>query len=451
MDFTTNSLRQRLLISAALLLLVFLGLMGLGLNNAFKQSVLNNAQDSLRNQIVLLISNIDVIDAKLSVPEVLSEARLSQADSDLFAQISSPIDGVIWRSASLLGRELPELSGSLGDFRFFSDVDWPDNPSVYATNLTVEWETEQGDLPFIIQVAEKTDAYHKRLAAYQQQIAIWLSVLGASLLVLLLALLSWALRPLVRVTRQVSEIEQGKRQRFDEDYPNEVSRLTQNLNQLLNFDEQRITRQKEVLGNLAHSLKTPIAVLKGLKFGTKNIVEVTQQLNAMQTIIDYQLQSASAVGRRRFARPIDVQSATEQIVSSLDKLYQSKGISCTIEFTPDTQFYGDQGDWMELVGNLLDNAYKWAASHVALVVSNVPLKEGTSHRSATQLIVEDDGVGIDDELKATILQRGVRLDSQTPGHGLGLHIVKGIVEAYEGELDIVDNQPKGTRFQVTLN
>jgi len=110
---------------------------------------------------------------------------------------------------------------------------------------------------------------------------------------------------------------------------------------------------------------------------------------------------------------------------------------------------------MELAGNLLDNAFKWAKSEVSIRVSNTSLSaavgSSASHRLATLLVVEDDGVGIDDELKATILQRGVRLDSQTPGHGLGLHIVKGIVEAYDGELSIEDTQSQGTRFTVKLN
>ena len=266
MALKNKSLRSRLLISAALLLIVFLGVMGLGLNNAFKQSVLSNAEDALRNQIILLLSNVDVFDNQLSVANELLEARLSQADSDLFAQISTTQDEVVWNSPSSLGVAMPSLLSNLGEFRFYPNFLWEGQPSMYAMSLNVEWETEQGDMPFTIQVAERTIAYEKRLRAYRKQIIVWLGVLGTSLLLLLLALLSWALRPLVRVTQQVTEIEQGTRQSFDEDYPTEVSRLTQNLNQLLNFEEQRISRQKEILGNLAHSLKTPVAVLKGIKY-----------------------------------------------------------------------------------------------------------------------------------------------------------------------------------------
>lgn len=444
-----QSLRKRLLISAALLLIVFLGIMGVGLNNAFKQSVLSNAEDALRNQIVLLLSNVDVFDNQLSVANELLEARLSQADSDLYAQISTAQDGIVWNSVSSLGVEMPILTGDLGEFRFYPQFIWPEQPSMYAMSLNVEWETEQGDLPFTIQVAEKTIAYDRRLRAYRKQISIWLAVLGTSLLALLLLLLTWALRPLVRVTHQVAEIEQGTRQRFDEDYPNEVSRLTQNLNQLLNVEEQRISRQKEVLGNLAHSLKTPLAVLKGIKYGDTNKDDVAHQLDSIQTIIDYQLQSASAVGRRRFAKAIQIEQATNKILNSLNKIYADKSLNVIVNIQQGVQFYGDEGDWMELCGNLLENAYKWASSEITVMIENTS-NDDLGSRKTTVLKVFDDGPGIDDDRKEAILQRGVRLDSQTPGHGLGLNIVKGIVDAYEGKLSISNNEPQGTIFSVLL-
>jgi two-component system sensor histidine kinase PhoQ len=449
------SLRRRLLVSASLLLLVFLGLMGLVLNDAFRQSVLSNAEDALRNQVLLLMSNIDLEDTTIVVPPVLSEPRLMQADSTLYAQISAPENGITWRSESLLGGQLPAVDSPLGVFNFAPQAQWAGAGSIYLLSFGAAWETAQGDVPFTVTVAENQQAYLNRIKRYQRRIVLWLSILGVSLLVLLLGLLSWGLQPLVRVTRQVGEIERGDRQRFDEDYPEEVSRLTQNLNQLLNFEAQRIERQKNVLGNLAHSLKTPLAVLRGLKYSSVNQEDVMQQLGAMQTIIDYQLQSASAVGRRRFAKPISVLESTQQLMSSLQKLHREKNLKVTVDISDTVQFFGDAGDWMELIGNLLDNAFKWAKSQVSISVRNIQMPV-SSHRLATEIIVSDDGIGIDDELKTTILQRGVRLDSQTPGHGLGLHIVKGVVEAYEGEISVEDNSQvtgqdsNGTRFTVVL-
>jgi len=447
--------------------------MTFALNRAFEDSVLSNAEDNLRNQILLLIANIDIIDGELFVPNALPEPRFAQMDSSLFAQISAPqankivnpppslleskgsnSPSVLWRSPSLLDLELPHLSSPTGVFGFNRQLQWSEQPASFATSLTLEWETGNGVIPLTVSVAEHSSNYTKRLNRYQRQVGIGLLLLGGLLIALLLTSLGWALKPLQRVTRQVAQIEAGDRERFDEDYPIEVSRLTQNLNQLLNFDEQRISRQKEVLGNLAHSLKTPIAVLKGLKYSQDVSSDAQRQLETMQSIIDYQLQSASTVGRRRFAKPIEVGQITGQIVNTLQKLHVDKNIHCEVDIAKGALFYGDQGDWMELCGNLLDNAFKWTSNKVRVNVRNISvseLKKSSSTRQALELIVEDNGVGIDDALKATIAQRGVRLDSQTPGHGLGLHIVKGIVEAYDGELLITDPADHiGTRFTVVL-
>ena len=443
------SLRRRLLIFAALLLILFLSITAVGLNKAFKKSVLSNAQDSLQNEILLLIANIDVIDGQMVAPQVLSEPRLSQTDSSLFAQIVGKDNTVLWRSPSLLDEQLPLQEHTLGQFRFHEQSNW--KPPIYSMTFALEWETENGDVPFVIQIAEHSSTYTKRLARFQRTFGLWLAILGVVLLVLLLILLGWVLKPLKKVARQVNEIEQGNRQRFDEDYPLEVSRLTQNLNQLLNFDEQRINQQREILGNLAHSLKTPIAVMKGMNFNAENKAEANTQLGVMQNIIDYQLQSASTVGRRHFSKATSVNKSVEQIVNSLQKLHASKALSVDVELADDVLFYGEKGDFMEVAGNLLDNAFKWANKSVSVSIRNVANLNKESQRQAIRIVVKDDGAGIDDDVKQNVLQRGVRLDSQTPGHGLGLHIVKGIVQAYEGELSVTDNPPSGTCFDVVLN
>ncbi len=448
------SLRRRLLIIATLLLLVFLGIIGYGLNRAFESSVQSAAQDSLRNQILLLIAAVDVVDGQVIAPDVLSEPRLQQADSNLFAQIYSlndrQVPTMLWRSPSLLERELPVQAGGLGDFEFTGAVKWSEL-NINTMVLAVEWETDGGNVPFVIQVAESNQAYLARLHRYQRQVGVWLLFFGGALVLLLLGFLSWSLKPLERMRKQVSEIEQGQRMRFDEDYPVEVSRLTQNLNQLLSYEEQRIEKQKEVLGNLAHSLKTPIAILKGLKYSSEVKLESEEQLSAMQTIIDYQLQSASAVGRRRFAKGIKIEEISQQIVRSLEKLHANKHLTVKCTIDPEVLFYGEQGDWMELMGNLCDNAFKWAASNVIIHVEQVDLGQHASQKKPIKLSVQDDGVGIDRDQRDVILQRGVRLDSQTPGHGLGMSIVKNIVDAYDGDINIGDSSfNTGAKFDVVL-
>ena len=443
------SLRRRLLCSAIGLIVVFFGVLGIVLTATFKDTVLSNSEDALRNQILLLMADIELEEDAIVMPSRVAEPRLSQADSSLYAQISRPKKGIVWRSDSLLEDDLQISQPDLGEFRFADRSD--EKKSLLQMSFGVSWETEQGDVPFVIHVAELADSYLNRVRRYERALWIWLSALGGALVMLLLAVLAWVLKPLRKVSTQVGEIEQGQRQRFDEDYPLEVSQLTQNLNQLLSFEEQRITRHKEVLGNLAHSLKTPIAVMSGLDYDNVggNRVQVNDQLDTMRNIIEYQLQSASAVGRRRFAKPILIAEQSRQVLSSLSKLHKDKQLEFVSDIPSDLVFYGDKGDWMELLGNLLDNACKWAQSRVYVRLSALPLDDRQSSRAGIYLVVEDDGPGIDALVKKTVLERGVRLDSQTPGHGLGLHIVKGIVEAYEGDIEI-DRLDQGTRFSVSL-
>ena len=443
------SLRRRLLCSAIGLIVVFFGVLGIVLTATFKDTVLSNSEDALRNQILLLMADIELEEDAIVMPSRVAEPRLSQADSSLYAQISRPKKGIVWRSDSLLEDDLQISQPDLGEFRFADRSD--EKKSLLQMSFGVSWETEQGDVPFVIHVAELADSYLNRVRRYERALWIWLGALGGALVMLLLAVLAWVLKPLRKVSTQVGEIEQGQRQRFDEDYPLEVSQLTQNLNQLLSFEEQRITRHKEVLGNLAHSLKTPIAVMSGLDYDNVggNRVQVNDQLDTMRNIIEYQLQSASAVGRRRFAKPILIAEQSRQVLSSLSKLHKDKQLEFVSDIPSDLVFYGDKGDWMELLGNLLDNACKWARSRVYVRLSALPLDDRQSSRAGIYLVVEDDGPGIDALVKKTVLERGVRLDSQTPGHGLGLHIVKGIVEAYEGDIEI-DRLDQGTRFSVSL-
>ena len=442
------SLRRRVLFSAIGLIIVFFGLLGAVLTATFKDTVVSSAQDSLRNQILLLMADIEVEGRTLAMPARVAEPRLSQADSSLYAQISRPEQGIVWRSDSLLDAQLPTPATGLGEFRFLDQA--AQQSARLQMSFGVSWETDAGDVPFTIHVAELADSYLKRVRRYERALWIWLGALGSALVMLLLAVLAWVLKPLKKVSTQVGEIEQGGRQRFDEDYPQEVSQLTQNLNQLLSFEEKRITRHKEVLGNLAHSLKTPIAVLSGINYSEKNARQVNTQIDSMRNIIEYQLQSASAVGRRRFAKPIEISELSQQVLSSLTKLYQDKAISVDANIPESLVFYGDKGDWMELIGNLLDNAFKWTKSSVKLSITPLSARNGKSSRKGVCLRVEDDGPGIDAQVKKTILERGVRLDSQTPGHGLGLHIVKGIIEAYDGDIKI-ENLSVGTRFIVELN
>ena len=167
----------------------------------------------------------------------------------------------------------------------------------------------------------------------------------------------------------------------------------------------------------------------------------------MTEIVSYQLSRAARSGHALFSAPITIEPRAEEIVASLEKVYLSKGVVCEFELEPGAVFQGELGDLQELLGNLLENAFKWSRKRVLLTVKSEHAK-GMS-RPGLMLAVEDDGLGLDLENVETLLQRGVRGDERVQGHGIGLAIVQDIVRAYRGELKVEHSvELGGARFVV---
>jgi two-component system sensor histidine kinase PhoQ len=169
----------------------------------------------------------------------------------------------------------------------------------------------------------------------------------------------------------------------------------------------------------------------------------------MNDLVGYQLARAASGGHKLFAAPVAIEPHAEQIVRGLEKIYAGKGVICEFEIDPETQFHGEPGDLQELLGNLLENAFKWAKSRVLLTIQ--PGASAPNRRPGVLIAVDDDGPGIAPENVANVLQRGVRGDERVQGHGIGLAIVQDIVRDYRGTLEVQKSaELGGARFQVTL-
>jgi two-component system sensor histidine kinase PhoQ len=220
---------------------------------------------------------------------------------------------------------------------------------------------------------------------------------------------------------------------------------------LIESEYAHLDQSRNTLSDLAHSLKTPLAVLRTrLDAGASEAElrrEVSVQVQRMSEIVGYQLSRAARSGHALFSAPIQIEPRAEEIVASLEKVYLSKGVVCEFELDPDAAFHGELGDLQELLGNVLENAFKWSQRRVLLTVRSEPAK-GMS-RPGLVLVVEDDGAGVDLENVEKLLQRGVRGDERVQGHGIGLAIVQDIVRAYRGELK-VDKSAElgGARFEI---
>jgi two-component system sensor histidine kinase PhoQ len=272
--------------------------------------------------------------------------------------------------------------------------------------------------------------------------------------VLQLILLYWSLTPLRKVASDLSRIERGKADHLDSQYPLELTGLTERMNAFIDSERVQRTRYRNTLADLAHSLKTPLAVIRSQLESAGDVpvaarLPVLDQVRKMDELVAYQLARAATTGSQTFASAVPIAGHAEDLVQSLEKVYAAKNVLCEFDIQDNAAFYGEQGDLLELMGNLLENAFKWARHHVLLVVKMQ--SPAGRQRPGLLLSVEDDGPGIDDDKIEKVLQRGVRGDERVQGHGIGLSIVQDIVRAYHGELTVDRSEEfGGARFSVLL-
>ena len=232
-------------------------------------------------------------------------------------------------------------------------------------------------------------------------------------------------------------------------WPRELAAVTSNLNALLDGERTRIRRYRDTLGNLAHSLKTPLAVMRqSLGSGATAKDALNTEIDRMSGIIEHQMKRAAASGGVLLGQaPVDLAPIVSELRVALLKVYGNKDLLFETAIDPQAQFIGDRADLTELLGNLLDNACKWAKARVRIAVS---VNEEAGSRTALQLIVDDDGPGIAEDDRARVLQRGGRADEATPGHGLGLAMVHDTVALYGGAMSIGASALGGARFELKL-
>jgi len=253
-----------------------------------------------------------------------------------------------------------------------------------------------------------------------------------------------------RLEREIHEVEEGRSDTLGTGYPRELSGVATNLNALLVGERKRVSRYRDTLGNLAHSLKTPLAVLRSAASTEQGAggEALESEIDRMSGIIEHQLKRAAASGGALLGQaPIDVAGVASELRATLLKVYARKDLSIELLTAPGTQFVGDRGDFVELLGNLLDNACKWCKGHVRLTAA---IDDSGFAREKLKITIEDDGPGICEEDRQRIGQRGVRTDENVPGHGIGLSMVHETIEMYGGSLAIGDSPLGGAGFTVRL-
>ncbi|MBA3772052.1 MAG: histidine kinase [Ramlibacter sp.] len=436
-----SSIRTRLGVGAALVLVAFMAGAGMAVQRAHSDSVRAAHFARLQSTVYLLLAGAELdADGKLVMPVALAEPRLALPGSGLYAGIQNINRREEWQSASAVGVNPPfGRNAPVGEWRY-ETVEGTDGAFLGAT-YAVKWAGRTVEAPLVLSVLEHKSGFDREIRVFGRTLWGWLGGAGVLLLLSQTLLLQWGLAPLRRVAHEISRIENGEQSQVDGRYPAEISALTGNLNTLIRQERVRQTRYKEALSFLAHSLKTPLAVLRNaLDEPAQLPVTVAEQVTRMDDIVQHQLGRAAASGSARFAPYLPLAPVLERISDSLAKVYAEKALAFSIDCAPGLSWRIDEGDAFEILGNLLDNAAKWAAHRV---VARVWREANRLH-----IRVEDDGPGFSDT--ESILRIHVRLDERVPGHGVGLAVVNDLVASHEGELALARGQLGGAKVDIML-
>lgn len=437
-----------MLLSATLVLLVFLGLMGVVLDRAFHRSAEQAVQDRLLLHIYGLLSVSDVSDGELMLAEELQEPRFNRLGSGLHAVVVDSDGRELWRSPSAVdlqikGRDITQVSSpmSSGTPQFGELFDTEQQPFFFLA-YQVLWQTsEQVQTAYTYFVFEETTPFESEISTFRNNLWGWLVGVVIALVMVQTAIMQWGLRPLQQLADDLKAIEDGDQEHLEGDYPTEIDGVTRNLNILLGNEREQREKYRTTMADLAHSLKTPMAILKGaaadLLEGERQSLD--DQIKRMDEIISYQLERAVTRSSKLVQKAINVRPLVERLVAALNKVYTDKPVTIATA-VDDLTFFGDERDLMELLGNLLDNACKYGQSTAVLTVAQ--------EDQSLKFIIEDDGAGIADT--QSVLKRGARLDSAESGQGIGLAIVAEIVARYNGKIAIDTSPLGGARVSVVL-
>jgi two-component system sensor histidine kinase PhoQ len=431
------SLRLRSFAAAVLALLIFIPLTAVTLEQAFNGSLSQSMLQQLRVQSLTLISEfeLDNTGSQAEMPEQLYNDQFNIPGSGLYAFIQSH-DGMLWQSLSTLNwQQQPEfVAPDIGAEVFIEDFSMQNNYFLYA--YTAEFETSEGYQPVSFYILQDKQVFNTEKSKFANTLWNWLGLIALLLLILLLVSLNAALLPISRLNKQIRQAESGQLDRIDQRYPPELEKLKCSINNLLDTEQQQRSRYKNSLSDLAHSLKTPLAVLSGTAGLPEQAKEPISQINLQ---IQRQLKRAVAGTTSTFGQAIPIKPVVEKLFNAMDKVYADKKLTLTHDIQHQTLgFNGDMTDLMEILGNVLDNACKAAVKQVSL----------STFTSLNKLLIhiEDDGPGIPKDKREQLLERGTRLDSYKEGQGIGMAVVADLVSAYQGQLEVKQSDLGGAKL-----
>lgn len=451
-----RSLVSRLIGVAALWTVVLLVAGAVGLTSLYSNSVFRAVDDQLEGAIGSLLENVNSDESGvLRVAPPALDPRYGQTYSGRYWQVFyvdedegrlEPVSG----SRSLFGRTIeigPDLvaqSRATPGVRVAGGGTGPDDQPLRVMSMAVRFGP-YNDLVLIAAASDRSAA-DRDVRSFALATSWTLAAFAIGLLAAVLVQVRWGLAPLFAMRDAVIQIREGQRQRLEEEAPSELAPLARELNALIDHNRDIVERARAHVGNLAHALKTPISVILNESRSQDGAFAETvrRQTEKMQVQVEHHIKRASAaarshaVGTRTELRPV-----VDDLVRTLPRMYPDRKVTLTADVAADLAFRGERQDLEEMVGNLLDNAFKWSRSGIRLTAA-----PGEIGRLV--VTVEDDGAGLPSDRRSEVIARGARLDEATPGSGLGLSIIDDLARAYGGRLDLGESPLGGLRAVLDL-
>lgn len=430
-----SSLKARLLVSLTIVLVLFLGVTGFTLDRAFVNSARNALYNRLQAYAALLIASAEQgEDGITRLTHALPEARFFTSGSGLYARFVSNSAEHGWYSPSMAGVKILFRSGLESGNTSFERIKLDNGRDVFAYSIGVTWGVGQvGNPGYTFSVAEDATDIDTQINDFRGILWGWLGAVTVVLLALQGTVLHWSLTPLRRTADDLEAIKSGDKLSLSGVYPKELRGLTDNINALIRSNHERLQRYRHTLDNLAHSLKTPLALMRStmesrtVDAETREVFD--EQITRMTTIVDYQLRRAATSGGESISAPVIVSAIAGKILVALEKVYSVKGVRARLRGSRRAKLRMDESDLYEMLGNVLDNAFKWCRQQVSVSIDLEPSAE-------LSILIEDDGPGIPEDMVEQVLQRGARADTSLPGQGIGLAAVSDIVNIYNGRIEV---------------
>jgi two-component system sensor histidine kinase PhoQ len=392
---------------------------------------------NLEAHLYSLISEVEFIDESVKMPSTILAPELNRIDSDTFALIYQN-NVLVWYSESAVSLEFnPNSIDSETGASEFKQVHYQGN-AYWQLSLTVILGNAEQSQQAVFILLRDDNALTDILSEFTNTLMTWMLILGAIMTLLMSLGFIWNMRPLQRLDKEIKAIESGKKERLSHTYPVELQAITEDLNLLLESQRRQKERYRASLSDLAHALKTPLAILKSSPMADDN--DAQEQLDRINSLIEHQFKRAAPGGTDPWKKTTSVAPVLESILNAMKKVYQYKAIDFQSDCSPDINFLGDKTDLMEILGNLIDNACKACRSLVHVNVNY--------HKNTLNIEISDDGPGIEPSARKELLRRGTRLDTYESGHGVGLAIVADLVNDYQGIIKIDSAPIGGAQFNI---